>query len=96
MTSAIALKPCIFVPVPHAASARAFDAPLLIFSREQRIRPTVAATEHVGSGLYARFSVWQSSIPNPIPKAKSLSQSVEWTAVPAMPLGDSSFAVYSP
>jgi len=42
MASAIALKPCILTPVPRATSARAFDASVLIFSREHRSRRTVA------------------------------------------------------
>ena len=41
MASAIALKPCILTPVPRATSARAFDASVLIFSREHRSRRTV-------------------------------------------------------
>ena len=44
MLSCSALNPCIFAPVPRAACARAFDARLLLFSREQTLRRTVNTT----------------------------------------------------
>ena len=44
MTSANALEPWIFDPVPRAAWARAFDACVLLFSEKHTLRRTVVAT----------------------------------------------------